>query len=64
MIDDIEDVLKKGEISLKNKDLSYPYVAGYYGSVLQTLSFMLKQELKWFMLMVRLNVSIRNSKKL
>lgn len=46
MIDDINHTLKKGEISLKNKDLSYPYVAGYYGSVLQTLSFMLKQELK------------------
>lgn len=46
MIDDIEDALKKGEISLKKKGLGYPYVAGYYDSVLKTLSFMLKQELK------------------
>lgn len=45
MIDDIEDVLKRGELALKNKDLSYPYVAGYYGSVLQTILFMLKQDL-------------------
>lgn len=45
MIDDIEDALIKGELALKNKDLSYPYVAGYYGSVLQTILFMLKQDL-------------------
>lgn len=46
LVEDIEKSLIKGEIALKDEQLSYPYVAGYYGSVLNTLCFMLKQELK------------------
>jgi hypothetical protein len=45
IVEDIQDALNKGELALKNDDLGYPYVAGYYGSLLQTLMFMLKQEL-------------------
>jgi hypothetical protein len=45
MIEDIQDVLNKGQIALNDDDLGYPYVAGYYYSVLKTLLFMLKQEL-------------------
>lgn len=46
LVEDIENSLAKGKIALDDKELSYPYVAGYYESVLKTVYFMLKQELK------------------
>ena len=46
MIEDIENVLNYGRDSLSDSDKGYPYVAGYYESVLMTLSFMLSRELK------------------
>lgn len=46
MIEDIDNVIKLGQSAIDNKDKGYPYVAGYYESVLKTLSFMLSQELK------------------
>jgi|LakMenEpi03Aug12_release.lakeMendotaPanAssembly.Ray.scaffolds.fasta_scaffold1559733_2 hypothetical protein len=46
MIEDIDTVVKYGQQSLEDKEKGYPYVAGYYESVLKTLSFMLSQELK------------------
>ena len=45
LVEDIQNALSKGELALKNDDLGYPYVAGYYGNILKTLMFMLKQEL-------------------
>ncbi len=46
MIEDIDKTINVGRSALKDKEKSYPYVAGYYESVLKTLSFMLSQELK------------------
>lgn len=46
LVEDIENAIVKGKKAMRDKDLSYPYVAGYYESVLETLCFMLKQELK------------------
>lgn len=46
MIEDIDITIKKGHQALEDKEKGYAYVAGYYESVLKTLSFMLSQELK------------------
>ena len=46
IIEDIERTLKCGESALEDTEKGYPYVAGYYSSVLKTISFMLSQEIK------------------
>ena len=42
IIDDITDSVSVGEVALDDEDKGYPYVAGYYGSLLQEIKFKLK----------------------
>ena len=46
IIDDITDTISMGQVALDDKDKGYPYVAGYYGSLLQEIKFKLLQDLK------------------
>ena len=46
IIDDITDSVSMGEVALDDDDRGYPYVAGYYGSLLQEIKFKLLQDLK------------------
>ncbi len=47
LIDDITDAVSMGQVALDDEDKGYPYVAGYYGSLLQEIKFKLLQDLKW-----------------
>jgi len=46
IIDDITDAVNMGKVAVDDKDKGYPYVAGYYGSLLQEIKFKLSQNLK------------------
>ncbi len=47
IIDDITDTISMGKVALDDEDKWYPYVAGYYGSLLQEIKYKLLQDLKW-----------------
>jgi hypothetical protein len=46
LIDDITDAIRMGQLAIDDKDKGYPYIAGYYGSLLQEIKFKLLQDLK------------------
>ena len=46
IIDDITDTISMGQVALDDDDRAYPYVAGYYGSLLQEIKSKLLQDLK------------------
>lgn len=46
LIDDITDAIRMGQVAIDDKDKGYPYIAGYYGSLLQEIKFKLLQDLK------------------
>mgnify|MGYP000362280234 CR=1 FL=1 len=46
IIDDITDTISMGKVALDDEDKGYPYVAGYYGSLLQEIKSKLLQDLK------------------
>ncbi len=46
LIDDITDTISMGQVAIDDEDKGYPYVAGYYGSLLQEIKFKLLQGLK------------------
>ena len=46
IIDDITDAVNMGKVAVDDKDKGYPYVAGYYGSLLQEIKLKLLQDLK------------------
>ena len=46
LIDDITDAISMGQVAIDDEDKGYPYVAGYYGSLLQEIKLKLLQDLK------------------
>jgi hypothetical protein len=46
LINDITDTISMGQVALDDEDKGYPYVAGYYGSLLQEIKSKLLQDLK------------------